>query len=336
MTVQKNCHSETTQQIEQTFFLKPPATRMVPRIGGFVCATLLCAAPLFVSGYAVTLAVEVMIAGVFASGINLLIGYTGLVSLGQAMFIGFGGYGIAIGTALLGFPLWVSTPATLVVVALVAAVIGAVCTRTRGVEFLLITLAFSQMFYGAAIKLRWTNGSDGMSGIPRPDLSQFGLSADSPTVFYYYVLAVSLAALFALWRIVNSPFGSVLVGIRENERRVMAMGYSVTSYKIASFSLSAVLCAVAGILQAQYIYFVNPDSMSWQVSGEGVLMVIIGGASVIFGPFIGAVVFVLVKQGLSMITAEYNLFFGIFFMLVVAFFRGGLLGFITDFMSKRR
>ena len=113
MTVQKNCHLETTQQIEQTFFLKPQATRMVPRIGGFVCATLLCAAPLFVSGYAVTLAVEVMIAGVFASGINLLIGYTGLVSLGQAMFIGFGGYGIAIGTALLGFPLWVSTPATL-------------------------------------------------------------------------------------------------------------------------------------------------------------------------------------------------------------------------------
>jgi branched-chain amino acid transport system permease protein len=129
-----------------------------------------------------------------------------------------------------------------------------------------------------------------------------------------------------LWRIVNSPFGSVLIGIRENERRVMSMGYAVANYKIGAFALSAVICAVAGILQAQYTYFVNPDSMSWQVSGEGVLMVIIGGANVVLGPFMGAAVFVVVKQALSLITDEYNLFFGIFFMLVVAFFRGGILG----------
>ena len=283
-----------------------------------------------------TLAVEVMIAGIFASGINLLIGYTGLVSLGQAMFLGLGGYGIAVGTALLGWPLWVSAPITLVVVAMIAAAIGAICTRTRGVEFLLITLAFSQMFYGAAIKLRWTNGSDGMSGIPRPDLSQLGLSAHSPVVFYYYILTVSALALLLLWRIVNSPFGSVLIGIRENERRVMSMGYAVANYKIGAFALSAVICAVAGILQAQYTYFVNPDSMSWQVSGEGVLMVIIGGANVILGPFMGAAVFLVVKQALSLITDEYNLFFGIFFMLVVAFFRGGILGTLRTLVGKWR
>ena len=297
---------------------------------------VVCALPSFASGYAMTLAVEVMIAGVFASGINLLIGYTGLVSLGQAMFLGLGGYGIAVGTALLGWPLWVSAPITLVVVAMIAAAIGAICTRTRGVEFLLITLAFSQMFYGAAIKLRWTNGSDGMSGIPRPDLSQLGLSAHSPVVFYYYILTVSALALLLLWRIVNSPFGSVLIGIRENERRVMSMGYAVANYKIGAFALSAVICAVAGILQAQYTYFVNPDSMSWQVSGEGVLMVIIGGANVILGPFVGAAVFVVVKQALSLITDEYNLFFGIFFMLVVAFFRGGILGTLRTLIGKWR
>jgi branched-chain amino acid transport system permease protein len=295
---------------------------------------VVCVLPSFASGYAMTLAVEVIIAGVFASGINLLIGYTGLVSLGQAMFLGLGGYGIAVGTALLGWPLWVSAPITLVVVAMIAAAIGAICTRTRGVEFLLITLAFSQMFYGAAIKLRWTNGSDGMSGIPRPDLSQLGLSAHSPVVFYYYILTVSALALLLLWRIVNSPFGSVLIGIRENERRVMSMGYAVANYKIGAFALSAVICAVAGILQAQYTYFVNPDSMSWQVSGEGVLMVIIGGANVILGPFMGAAVFVVVKQALSLITDEYNLFFGIFFMLVVAFFRGGILGTLRRLIGK--
>jgi branched-chain amino acid transport system permease protein len=313
-----------------------PDSRRASAVLFVLTGAVICALPSFASGYAMTLAVEVMIAGVFASGINLLIGYTGLVSLGQAMFLGLGGYGIAVGTALLGWPLWVSAPITLIVVAMIAAAIGAICTRTRGVEFLLITLAFSQMFYGAAIKLRWTNGSDGMSGIPRPDLSQLGLSAHSPVVFYYYILTVSALALLLLWRIVNSPFGSVLIGIRENERRVMSMGYAVANYKIGAFALSAVICAVAGILQAQYTYFVNPDSMSWQVSGEGVLMVIIGGANVILGPFVGAAVFVVVKQALSLITDEYNLFFGIFFMLVVAFFRGGILGTLRTLIGKWR
>jgi branched-chain amino acid transport system permease protein len=322
--------------------------RAVPKLSAFpvsrrfhvllfvALAVGLCALPAVVSGYAMTLAVEIMIAGIFTSGINLLTGYTGLVSLGQAMFLGLGGYGIAIGTALLGWPLWVSAPVTLVAVAAIAAAIGAICTRTRGVEFLLITLAFSQMFYGAAVKLRWTNGSDGMTGIPRPDLSLLGVSADSPATFYYYVLAVSVLALLLLWRIVNSPFGSILVGIRENERRMMSMGYAVAHYKIGSFALAAMVCAVAGILQAQYTYFVGPDTMSWQMSGEGVLMVIIGGASVIFGPFVGAAVFVVVKQVLSLVTDEYNLFFGIFFMLVVAFFRGGVLGALYTLMGKRR
>jgi branched-chain amino acid transport system permease protein len=313
-----------------------PDSRRASAARFVLTAAVICALPSFASGYATTLAVEVMIAGVFASGINLLIGYTGLVSLGQAMFLGLGGYGIAVGTALLGWPLWVSAAITLVVVAMIAAAIGAICTRTRGVEFLLITLAFSQMFYGAAIKLRWTNGSDGMSGIPRPDLSQLGLSAHGPVVFYYYILTVSALALLLLWRIVNSPFGSVLIGIRENERRVMSMGYAVANYKIGAFALSAVICAVAGILQAQYTYFVNPDSMSWQVSGEGVLMVIIGGANVILGPFVGAAVFVVVKLALSLITDEYNLFFGIFFMLLVAFFRGGILGTLRTLIGKWR
>ena len=311
-------------------------SRRAYAIVSVLLAAGMCALPSCVSAYAVTLAVEVMIAGVFASGINLLTGYTGLVSLGQAMFLGLGGYGIAIGTALLGWPLWVSVPVTLVAVAAIATAIGAVCTRTRGVEFLLITLAFSQMFYGAAIKLRWTNGSDGMTGIPRPDLSLLGVSADSPAIFYYYVLVVSALALLLLWRIVNSPFGSILVGIRENERRMMSMGYAVANYKIGSFALAAMVCAVAGILQSQYTYFVSPDSMSWQMSGEGVLMVIIGGANVIFGPFVGAAIFVVVKQALSLITDEYNLFFGIFFMLVVAFFRGGVLGAINTLIGKRQ
>lgn len=309
----------------------------VLKIAGMLASSAaLLALPLIASVYGTTLAVEILIAGVFASGINLLVGYTGMVSLGQAMFLGFGGYGIAIGTALLGWPLWVSVPVTLVVAGVLALLIGAICTRTRGVEFLLITLAFSQMFYGAAVKLRWTNGSDGMSGIPRPDLSFLGVSADTPAVFYYYVLGIAVLVLFLIWRVVNSPFGSVLIGIRENESRITAMGYSVPSYKIGSFAVAGMVCATAGILQAQYTYFINPDAMSWQMSGEGILMAIIGGLNVLLGPFIGAAVFVMVKSLLSQVTEEYNLFFGIFFMLIVAFFRGGIGGALRSLTERLR
>ncbi|VIO72707.1 hypothetical protein CI1B_43530 [Bradyrhizobium ivorense] len=302
-------------------------------VGSAVLGAL--ALPWLSTSYATTLAIEIMIAAIFASGINLLVGTTGLVSLGQGMFLGLGGYGIGIGTTVLGLPLWLSVPATLVLVATLAAAIGAVCTRTRGVEFLLITLAFSQMFYGAAIKLRLTNGSDGMSGIPRPDLGLLGLNADSPVVFYYYILLVTMLAVAAVWRIAESPFGSVLAAIRESERRAAAMGYAVSSYKVGAFVVAAVTCAVAGILQSQYTYFINPDSMSWQLSGEGVLMVIIGSTTAVAGPLVGAAVFVLAKQGLSVLTTEYMLFFGIFFMLVVAFFRNGVVeAFKSAFRSK--
>src|SRR5260370_15836011 len=297
MSAESLCRKDREfQQLKLSTFpdLRRASTALFALTGAVICVL-----PSFASGYVMTLAVEVMIAGVFASGIILLIGYTGLVSLGQAMFLGLGGYGVGVGTARLGWPLWVSAPITLVVVAMIAAAIGAICTRTRGVEFLLITLAFSQMFCGAAIKLRWTNGSDGMSGIPRPDLSRLGLSAGSPALFYYYILTVSALALLLLWRIVNSPFGSVLIGIRENERRVMSMGYAVANYKIGAFALSAAFCAVAGILQAQYTYFVNMASLRCQVSGEGVLMVIIGGANVILGPFMGGAIVGVVKKGLS-------------------------------------
>jgi branched-chain amino acid transport system permease protein len=290
-----------------------------------VVAFLAAALPFVSPIYGITLGTEIMIAGLFASGVNLLL-MAGLVSLGQAMFLGMGGYGIAIASTLIGLPLWCSVPATLVCTAILATIIGAICTRTRGVEFLLITLAFSQMAYGAAIKMRVTNGSDGMSGIPRPDLSAIGANADEPATFYLYVLAVTAVSLVALWRITNSPFGSVLIGVRENERRLEALGYAIETYKLGAYVLGAMLCAVAGILQAQYAYFVNPDAMGWQVSGEGVLMVIIGGSTTIFGGFVGAAIFVLVKQWLSLVSENYQMFFGLFFMAVVAFLRGGVLG----------
>lgn len=318
----------------------PTAARPVARSStallliGTPLGLALAVAPLFIGGYYLTLATEILIAAVFAIGLNLLIGYTGMVSLGHAMFYGLGGYGVAVGTTLLHAPLWLSVIATLVVMTLVSAVVGVVCTRTKGVQFLLITLAFSQMVYGAAVRLPYTNRSDGLSGIPRPDLSFLGLDSGAPSTFYGYVLVVLLVCLFCSWRIVRSPFGSVLIGIKESERRTVSMGYSVGWYKVGAFVLSGMIASVAGILQAQYTYFVSPDSMTWQMGGEGVLLVIIGGVGTILGPLVGAGVFVLVKQGLSVITQEYLLFFGIFFMFVVAFFRGGVVGAVEGLRKR--
>ncbi len=292
--------------------------------------------PFALGNFAVTLATEVLIMGIFVLGVNLLLGFTGLVPLGNSMFLGAGAYGIAAFAKLFGWPLWMAVPTTLILVALASLIIGAICTRTRDVEFLLITLAFCQLFYGVAVKVKATGGSDGMTGIPRPDMAFAGINMDGVTTFYVYSCIICLLMSAGLWRIVNSPFGSVLVGIRENERRLMAMGYSVSSYKIAAFVVSALFAAVAGILTAQYTYFVNPETMTWQLGGEAVLIAIMGGRRYLLGPLVGAAAFILVKHGLSLLTADYLIYFGLFFMLCVIFFRDGIVGLLAKWLRREK
>jgi branched-chain amino acid transport system permease protein len=294
----------------------------------------LAALPFALAEYPVLLVIEVMIFAVYAIGINLLLGYTGLVSLGHAMFLGLGGYGFGIFCVLMGWPVLPAMAATLLVVVLIAFVVGYVCTRTSGIEFLLITLAVSQMFYGLAVKTRLTGGDDGMPGLPRPDLSWLGVDLGEVTGFYFYVLAVALLVIWLAWRAVNSPFGSVLVGIRENEKRMIALGYNVTAYKIAGFTISGAISGTAGLLLSQKLYFVNPDIMGWMISGEGLLMVIIGGRQYFLGPIIGAAFFIILKEQLSAITQDYIIFFGLFFMAVVALFRAGIAGFLVGLATR--
>jgi branched-chain amino acid transport system permease protein len=294
------------------------------------------AMPFVASDYAALLIIEVIIFAIYAAGINLLLGYTGLVSLGHSMFLGMGGYGLGILAVLLGWPILPAMAATLLVIALIAFLVGYVCTRTSGIEFLLITLAMSQMFYGLAVKTRWTGGDDGLPGIPRPDLSWIGIDASGVTGFYFYVLGIAVILTWLMWRVVNSPFGSVLVGIRENEKRMVALGYDVKWYKVVAFTISGVVSGTAGLLLSQKLYFVNPDIMSWMISGEGLLMVIIGGRQYFIGPLLGAAFFILLKEQLSAITQDYIIIFGLFFMAVVALFRTGLAGFFIGLAGRVR
>lgn len=283
--------------------------------------------PLVVGEYYVSLLSEILIFGILVSGVNLLLGYTGLVSLGHASFMGLGAYVTAVLAALLGYPVWISMLASMVISLVIAYAVGLLSVRTKGVQFLLITLAFGQMFHAIAEKTRYTGGDDGMTNIPRVDLSFFGLDANEDHVFYFFVLLCFAVSILILRMIVDSPFGRSLVGIRENEKRMLAMGYSTFPYKALAFGVSGMLAGLAGCLWVQHSFFVNPHIMTWQMSGEALLMVIIGGSRHFYGPLLGAAFYVLAKDFLSDITDAYLMFFGLLFVFVVAFFHGGLAGF---------
>jgi branched-chain amino acid transport system permease protein len=305
-----------------------------PWIAAAVAA--LAASPLVVGDYGVTLLSEVVILGLLAVSVNILLGYTGYISLGHALFFGAGAYVLGAGTLLLEWPTWLAMLAAVAVTAVLGLAVGAICMRVGRIQFLVITLAMAQLFYGVAVKTRVTGGDDGMPGVPRPDLAWLGLDTFSPSIFYLYVLVIAVVLLCVLYRMLQSPFGSVLVGIRENERRMIALGYSVALYKNLAFMLSGVVAGVAGVLFSQKLSFVNPDIMTWQVSGEAVLMAIIGGRQFFLGPVLGAALYVLLKAALSEITDEYIMIFGAVFMLVVALFGRGLAGFACDLAMRRR
>ncbi|MCB1480486.1 MAG: branched-chain amino acid ABC transporter permease [Rhodobiaceae bacterium] len=295
---------------------------------------VLIALPFVVGDYYVSLFSEILIFGILVSGVNLLLGYTGLVSLGHASFMGLGAYVTAIAASLLGYPVWLSMLASILISLLIAYGVGLLSVRTKGVQFLLITLAFGQMFHAIAEKTRFTGGDDGMTNIPRIDLGFIGLDADQDRVFYFFVLVCFVVAMLILRRVVESPFGRVLVGIRENEKRMLAMGYTTFPYKALAFGISGMLAGLAGSLWVQHGFFVNPHIMTWELSGEALLMVIIGGSQSFFGPVLGAAFYVLAKDLLSEITEAYLMFFGLIFVLVVAFFQGGLAGFASRFAER--
>ncbi|MDC1227612.1 branched-chain amino acid ABC transporter permease [Oceanospirillaceae bacterium] len=300
-----------------------------------IAVGLMTLVPFVLNDYQISLGTEVMIFALYALGINVLLGYTGYVSLGHAMFLGIGGYGLAILSVLWGWPVWAAVPATFLIGAILGGVIGFACLRVGKIQFLVLTLAFSQMLSGAFTKLKATGGTDGMAGIPRPDLAWLGVDSWNNDIFYLYVLTFFLVVTFTLYRVLHSPFGSVLVGIRENERRMVALGYRTGRYKIGAFAISGFVATVAGLLLAQRTGFATPDYMSWSYSGEGILMVIIGGMQSFSGPILGAGFYVLAKAGLADITDEYIVVFGLLFMIVVAGFRTGLSGLIKVILTWR-
>ncbi|MFL5437786.1 MAG: branched-chain amino acid ABC transporter permease [Myxococcales bacterium] len=286
---------------------------------------LLVGVPPFLPPYPLTLVTQILIFAVFAMSLDLLLGYTGLASLGHAAYFGVAAYVVAILVTRNQASFWTCLGAAILAATTVAAVFGLVAIRATGVYFLMITLALGMVVWGLAF--RWvslTMGDNGISGIPRPSLG--GISLAAPLAFHYLSLAVFLVAFALLSVVVRSPFGLSLQGIRETERRMRALGYDVWLHKYLAFVLAGAFAGLAGALWAYYDGFVSPVEVHLITSVETLLMVALGGPGTLLGPILGAAVIVLFKNLLSIYTKRWLLILGLVYIGVIVLTPRGILG----------
>jgi branched-chain amino acid transport system permease protein len=261
----------------------------------------------------------------FACAFNLLIGYVGLVSFGHALYFGWASYLAAYSAKVWGLPPELAIlcgTATGLVLGLIA---GIVAIRRQGIYFAMITLALAQMMYLVALRAPMTGGEDGIQGVPRGWL--FGaFDLNNETTMYAFVAVVVLAAFFLIYRIINSPFGEVLKAIRENEQRAISLGYKTDDYKLVAFVLSATLAGLAGSLKALVFQLASLTDVHWTMSGEVVLMTLVGGLGTIFGPIVGAFLIVALENYLAPFGQWVLVIQGAVFVICVLSFRRGIVG----------
>jgi branched-chain amino acid transport system permease protein len=289
------------------------------------------------------LATRILIFGLFSLGYNLLLGYTGLLSFGHALYFGLGAYATALTLIHWHLGLWQGLACGIVAGALAALLFGWFCLWRRGLYFAMLTLAFAQMVYFIFFKLSWlTGGDDGLRGVPTPPLVIPGLPAVNisstlhPLRFYYFTMALVLIAVLILWRLVHSPFGKVLEAIRESEERAKACGYNTTMVKHLSFLISGTYAALAGGLSALFLGFVALEDLFWTTSGSVVIMTLLGGVGTFFGPLVGAGVVLFLEDYTSRLTESWPLVVGAIFVLCVLFFRRGIWGSLVPLVQTVR
>jgi branched-chain amino acid transport system permease protein len=287
------------------------------------------------SRFLLTLFTRIIILALAATSLNLILGYGGMMSFGHAAYLGIGGYAVGIlahESVLSGFVQW---PVAVAASALFAAVIGALSLRTRGVYFIMITLAFAQMAYYIISGLARYGGDDGLTIYTR---SQFvsPINLSNKVQFYYVCLALLFGAIYLIWRLVNSRFGMAVQGARSNDTRMRAIGFPTYRYKLVCFIIAGTLCGLSGALLANHTDFVSPAMMYWTRSGDLIIMVVLGGMGSAFGPLIGAVALLLLEEGLSRITEYWQIILGPLLLLVVLFARGGIDGFLQNMRTKVR
>jgi len=299
--------------------------------------------------FMLTLFSRIVILAMAAVSLNLILGYGGMMSFGHAAYLGIGGYTVAI-LAFEGVPsAFVQWPAALLASALFALIVGALSLRTRGVYFIMITLAFAQMAYYLASGTARYGGDDGLALDTRSTLGGV-IDLSNKTTFYYVCLALLFASIVLVWRLTNSRFGLVLQGVRSNEARMRAIGFPTFRYQLAGFVIAGTLCGLAGALIANHTEFVSPSMMFWTRSGDLIVMVVLGGMGTLFGPVFGALALLFLEQFLpAAITAVVHPFnpagaekagefwqivLGPLLLLVVLFARGGIDGLLRSLSDR--
>lgn len=305
----------------------PRRTALWPALVLAVLAIAALATPLYgaASGntYVVVLASRILVFALAAVGLNIALGFGGMVSLGHAMYIGLGAYAVLIAGSLGLDSGWLQLLLMLAAVAMVAALVGWISLRTQGLAFIMITLAFAQLFFFLFVSLRQYGGDDGMS-LTAP--SAFGPLTGNPTALYYSLFVALVIAVYGTHRLVRSRFGLVLRATMANERRVRAVGIGPLGFRLVAYVLSALVCALAGFFLANLTGFVSPAYMAWTVSGELIVMVVLGGVGTVFGPVVGAVALLLIEEALKGWTEHWQIVFGPLVLLMVLAMRRGLWG----------
>jgi branched-chain amino acid transport system permease protein len=282
----------------------------------------------------VSFATRILIYALAATSLNLILGYGGMVSFGHAAFLGAGAYTVGILMTEGVASAWLSWPLAVLVSALFALVIGAISLRTRGVYFIMITLAFAQMMYYVFVSMRAYGGEDGMNLLSRSRIG-FGLNLADDVTFYYVALAILAGALYLLRRLLDARFGQVLQAIRENETRMQAIGFPTYRYRLICFVIAGAVAGLAGALLANQNSFVSPNLLQWTQSGTLMVMVILGGVGYRYGGVLGALAFLALEEVLSGYTIHWQLGVGVVLLVIVLYARQGLAGLLARVGAKR-
>jgi branched-chain amino acid transport system permease protein len=293
-------------------------------VAGLVALAVL---PWVLARHQLSLLTELLIFGLFAMSLDLIMGYTGMVSFGHAAYFGLGAYASALTLLHFEQPIPVALVAGALLAGLVAVPVAYISTRATGIYFAMLTLAFAQLLYTIAYKWRdLTGGSDGIAGVPKTTLFWGGPSLAAPRPFYFLVAVCVVLSLIACRLLVRSPFGRALQAIRENERRFTSLGRDARPFKLVVFVAAATFAGLGGALFAPMRGFASPEIMFWVLSGQALMMVITGGIGTLVGPIIGAMIFMLIQEILSSHTEHWMIFTGTIFVLIVIFLPGGVVG----------
>ncbi len=317
--------------------MKWPAASRITRFY-LLWVALLGVAPVIISWlnepFYLDLLSRILILAIAALSLNLILGYGGMISLGHAAYLGIGAYCVGIPVYYEIYNGFVHLALAILLSGLFALLSGAISLRTKGVYFIMITLAFTQMLYFTFVSLEEYGGDDGLVIELRSEFPGF-LDLENNIILYYMIYLTLVLTLCFIHRLIHAPFGKVIIGSKFNEDRMRALGYNTYYYRLVCYIISGILCGIAGVFLGNFTSFISPEMMDWTRSGELIFMIVIGGVNALFGPLVGAILFIALEEWLSGLTIYWHLIFGLLLIVLVLYGRGGIHGLLQSTHDRK-